>query len=170
MPARPDQLIEHLHGVLAQVLGPLGGDIEIVPDLAEASRRLLPSPARFLACLWWEGFGSHPEAENGMTEHRFAVVLVAARAFQINRNAEIWRHLPSGLPADSFLALLDLTGAALRALRWVDGWDVDPRGLAQVASDWIELPESARHRAHQLTFTLAAAAPPFDGVFSVPAP
>ncbi len=129
-----------------------GGLLETPASLPEARAFLAAAPRRWRLILLWEGYGSHPAAREGMTTHQISAVIQA----------------PSGLPAAAAAApkllayadLIELVSAWFRALRFPDGTGADSAGFSLDSSTWLEAAPGTQ--AHQLSFALPAALPPFD--------
>ena len=129
-----------------------GGVLELAGSLEEARDFLAAAPARWRMVLLWEGYGSHPSAREGMTTHQITAVVQQIRGLRIDAAMKLL----------TFADRIEQVSGWIRAVRLPDGTGADSAGFSLTDSRWLETVKTAR--AHALSFSLAAALPPFTEI------
>jgi len=157
LPWTADQILRAVEDALKPLVAGLGGTLDVAADPDHALELLNVSPAKWRVILGWPGFGSHPDAINGMGTHRCYLIVQIAKGMQVNPGHALHRGRPS-LPAGPMAALIKEVTAWMCALWFPDGSHVDQRGFALDGSAWLEV-DGIETKQHQIDFSVAAALP-----------
>lgn len=153
-----DALLTAVRDTLQARVADAGGRIEVARSMEEAQALLAGAPQAWRLILAWPGYGSHPAAREGVTHHQLTTVIQQRRGLPAGRDQAVL----------TFAARIEQVSAWIRALRFPDGWQVDPAGFSLSSSTWLEAPRTTR--VHAITWQLEAALPPFDSTITVPLP
>lgn len=151
-------LVTALSAALEPLARENAGTLEVAESMEEARAFLDAAPARWRLVLLWDGYGSHPQAREGMTKHRVTTVVQQVR----------------GLPAQpatrmlSYSERLEQVSRWMRSMRFPNGTDADPYGFSLEDSKWVETIRTCR--AHAMTWELVAALPGFTDTITLAFP
>jgi hypothetical protein len=152
------QLINATYTGLKPLVEAQGGGIQIAESQEAALKFLEAAPNRWRIILFWEGFGSHPQAREGLTSHQVATLIQQPTGLNKKPGEILTNPLPSG--AQPFSKRIQQVIGWMTSMRFPDGTNADPAGYALDSSQWV--PAATGTQAHVISWKLDAALPHYD--------
>ncbi len=154
MNQEPNTLIRSLSAVLATLIQPMGGVLDVASDPEHLIEILATTPGQFRVIIMWGGYDSDENSNLGLSKDRLEVVIQCPKGLHIAPGHAQMTARPGDRP--SLIGLIETIRKYILAARFPVNAGTDPDGYSLANSAWLNI-EGLSTLQHQLTFNLRRA-------------